>query len=174
MIRDQSFFAHKWGWWWWCKAASSSSSSRLLWSMMMMRMVTQFLYGKKLSHEGIEKKGFCFFIIILFLPFEIKVKLNKIVRIFCEHTYTSSWLIDSRACVCICLQMRFALHQQISFFTYADKDENFGVANAIFAVRHTDHGELGGTWTAIQQIDNLYSNRRRQRLDEKSINRYSI
>ncbi len=39
--------------------------------------------------------------------------------------------------------------------TYPDKDEDFGVSDAVLALRHPDHGELGRTLTLRHQVAHL-------------------
>jgi hypothetical protein len=36
--------------------------------------------------------------------------------------------------------------------TYPDKDEDLGVSDAVLALRHPDHGELGRTLTLRHQV----------------------
>jgi hypothetical protein len=39
--------------------------------------------------------------------------------------------------------------------SYPDKDEDLGVSDAVLALRHPDHGELGRTLTLRHQVAHL-------------------
>lgn len=39
--------------------------------------------------------------------------------------------------------------------TYPDKDEDLGITDSVFALRHADHRELGWASAALHQIANL-------------------
>jgi hypothetical protein len=39
--------------------------------------------------------------------------------------------------------------------SYPDKDEDLGVSDAVLALRHPDHGELGRTLTLRHQVPHL-------------------